>query len=292
MDQPFTVNRWGMRDREHALGKSQGTTRIAVLGPSMVMGGGVADGETFPDILQSRLNAAAPDGLRYEVLNFGVSGYCLLQQLAILETRVSDFSPDVVFVTDTAEARSTVVRHLLDVAEARVPIPFPELERMMRELGVDRLGDRGVPIPFDTLRGVASAVGIRARMPYSEAERRLRRSADRFVGWTLQVLADRIRQHGAVPVFVALNIVTDAPADEPAIVAQAKAARFVVFNLFDLWQGRDHNALQLGDWDNHQNAAGNRLIAERLFELIQGHSSDLRTLSAPVEFATHQTSRR
>ena len=46
-DQPLTTNHWGMRDRDRLLAKPAGTYRIALLGPSHVMGSGVADGETF-----------------------------------------------------------------------------------------------------------------------------------------------------------------------------------------------------------------------------------------------------
>ena len=44
---PSSTNRWGMRDRDYAAAKPRGTLRIAMLGPSHVMGNGVADGETF-----------------------------------------------------------------------------------------------------------------------------------------------------------------------------------------------------------------------------------------------------
>ena len=107
MDQPLTTNRWGMRDRDYLLAKPEGTYRIALLGPSHVMGAGVADGETFADFLEERLNrSAAPEtNIRYEVLNFGVAGYSLLQQLAMLEERAVMFQPDAVFITNSPGAQ-------------------------------------------------------------------------------------------------------------------------------------------------------------------------------------------
>ena len=56
LDQPLTINRWGMRDRDYPLAKPGGTYRIALLGPSHVMGSGVADGQTFADYLEEELN--------------------------------------------------------------------------------------------------------------------------------------------------------------------------------------------------------------------------------------------
>ncbi len=111
LDQPLTVNRWGMRDRDTSLEKPPGTYRIALLGPSHVMGSGVADGETFADYLEERLNqsAGAASPVRYEVLNFGVAGYSMLEQLAMLEDRVFAFQPDAVFVTDSPRAAGPIV---------------------------------------------------------------------------------------------------------------------------------------------------------------------------------------
>ena len=118
--------------------------------------------------------------------------------------------------------------------------------------------------------------GINTRMPWREAERRLRHSADILVQWTLVQIAVLTREHGAVPVFVALDNVVDPPADDLRALHDAAAAGFLVFNLFDLWKGRDQHALGIAAWDKHPNAAANRLIAERVFELIQHHRVELQ----------------
>ena len=89
--QPFTTNRWGMRDRTTRRRSRAGTLRIALLGPSHVMGNGVADGETFESAgrgaAQPRVRGR-PRTSAFEILNFGVDGYSLPQQLAMLEDRV------------------------------------------------------------------------------------------------------------------------------------------------------------------------------------------------------------
>jgi hypothetical protein len=281
--QPLSVNRWGMRGGDIRLAKSPGTYRIAILGPSTVMGSGVADGETFPDLLEQRLNATARGPLRYEVLNLGVVSYSLLEQLAMLEDRVFQFQPDVVIVSDTATPQMRVVMHLLSVVAAGIPIPFPELQQLVRDVGIEAVGHQGIPVPFDWLRSITSELGVATRMPWTEAVRRLHSSCDRVVSWTLRAMAERIRAHDAVPVFVALDLVGDAVANEPRVILDARAAGFVIFDLLRIWQGRDYNAFRLSDWDSHANAAGNRLIAERLFELIQSHNRDLRAPSTSID---------
>lgn len=292
LDQPLTVNRWGMRDRETPQAKPAGTYRIALLGPSHVMGSGVADGETFADLLEERLNQAAgpASAVRYEVLNFGVAGYSLLQQLAMLDDRVFAFEPDAVFVTDGPRGKSPIVHQLLDVLERHVAIPYPGLEALLRGSGVTALGDPGIAVPFAHARSLLAAAGVKTRMPWREAERRLRLQGDSLVDWTLAELADDVRRHGVRPVFLALDNVVDPTPAGSALVKQAERAGFLVFDLFDLWQGRDQPSLRIGSADRHPNPAGTRLIAERLFGLIQQHHVELRIdmEAAPARAASNK----
>jgi hypothetical protein len=278
MDQPLTTNQWGMRDREHPLVKPAGTYRIAVLGPSHVMGSGVADGETFSDFLEERLNGQTKPGTNicYEVLNFGVPAYSLLSQLFMLEDRAVKFQPDAIFITDGSRFKSAVIGHLLGVVLSRTSIPYPDLHALVSRTGVITSAGHGVPIPFASLRTLVTSLGLPARMPWREAEHRLRLIDDDVVRWTLGHMAAMIRKNGATPVFVALENVVDPPSEKIRALPEATAAGFLVFNLFDLWQNRDKSVLRIAASDNHPNAAANRLIADRLFELIQQHRPELR----------------
>jgi len=274
-DKRFVVNRWGMRDSEIELAKPANTYRIAILGPSHVMGSGVANGETFPDFLEARLNSGNSTTL-FEVLNFGVAGFSLVQQLAMLEDRALQFQPDAVFITDSPRADFPIQGHLLNFIAAGHTIPYPELDALVRTTGVYSVANKGLPIPYETARSIFGAVGVKTRMPWVEADRRLRFVNENVVSWTLQHIADVSRQHGAVPVFVALDEVNDSPTVEVKAVRDAKSAGMLVFNLFDLWNGRDKPSLRIADWDLHPNADGYRLVAERLAELIDQHRADLR----------------
>src|SRR5215831_1006627 len=67
------VNVWGYRGP--TLGaKAANEVRVAVLGGSTAFGYGVRWNETFPYYLESLLNARAPRGRRYVVVNLGAPG--------------------------------------------------------------------------------------------------------------------------------------------------------------------------------------------------------------------------
>ncbi len=91
-----TINAHGFRDREYALEKPPGTFRIVVLGDSIVWGHGLPLADTFPKQLERLLDPDASG--RFEVLNFGVSGYSARQEVGIFRARAAAFHPDLVIV--------------------------------------------------------------------------------------------------------------------------------------------------------------------------------------------------
>jgi hypothetical protein len=90
------ANSQGFRDREHSLEKPEGVFRMLVLGDSITQGLGVRDDEAvFTSVLERELNERS-DG-RFEVLNFGVSGYNTQQEVETLRQKGLDYAPDLVF---------------------------------------------------------------------------------------------------------------------------------------------------------------------------------------------------
>lgn len=89
----ISMNRHGMRYREVQQQKPAGVTRVAVLGDSFVWGIGVSDHDRFTEMVEKR-----SDG-KFELLNFGVSGYGPIQYYLMFDEIVANFRPDIVLIT-------------------------------------------------------------------------------------------------------------------------------------------------------------------------------------------------
>ncbi len=260
----FSTNHWGMRDREYAEAKPPATLRIAVLGPSHVMGNGVGDGETFESLVEERWNRDVPAPYRsIEILNFAVDGYSLPQQLAILEDRVFRFAPDLVIATHYSSNIEMTEGFLLRVATESFAVTEPELRALLASGGLLDIGGNGLPIPFVWARRLAGAAGVPARMPFGEAESRARRLTNAVLEASFERLARMTRERGIAAAVLALNVVLD---DVPPVPFRASIDRagLPVFDLFDVFPEARRPSLRVSLWDDHPNADGHRLIAERL----------------------------
>lgn len=85
-------NALGFRDRDHALAKSPGTFRVAIIGDSIALGQGVRADEAFARVLEARLRRS---GIDAEVVLFAVTGYSTAQEFSLLDTAFR-YRPDLV----------------------------------------------------------------------------------------------------------------------------------------------------------------------------------------------------
>jgi lysophospholipase L1-like esterase len=91
------ISQAGLRDRDFPPAKPAGTLRIAVVGDSVAYGAGVSRHEAFARRLEQRLEQCArPDGPRFEVMNFGVTGYGVSQVAQVVRARALPYAPDVI----------------------------------------------------------------------------------------------------------------------------------------------------------------------------------------------------
>lgn len=94
---PVHVNSFGLRGPEIS-SKARDERRVLALGDSLIYGQGVADADTVPAQLEQLLNAEAPAGTRWTVVNGGHRAYDTHQELGLLEDLGQGLVPDVVIV--------------------------------------------------------------------------------------------------------------------------------------------------------------------------------------------------
>jgi lysophospholipase L1-like esterase len=91
----LTINSKGLRDREYAYEKPDGTRRILVLGDSFTWGYGVENDAIFTEVLERRF---AKEDQPWEVINSGVSGWGTDQEYLWFRREGIKYRPDLVIV--------------------------------------------------------------------------------------------------------------------------------------------------------------------------------------------------
>jgi len=125
------LNSAGLRDVEHKLEKLPGVTRIALLGDSSTEGMQVPLAKTYARVLNSALDAEHPG--KFEVINFGCSGYSTGQELIQLEKDVVGYAPDItVLLYNRGDALENVRNPLKKNVEPR-PYFYLDEDGRLRE---------------------------------------------------------------------------------------------------------------------------------------------------------------
>jgi hypothetical protein len=245
----LTTNRWGMRDREYERTPPPNTYRIAMTGPSFVMGLGVADGEDFGWLLEERLNLENRGGqyAGYEILNFAVPAYSALQDLMILEQKALAFQPNAIFFIAHQRDEEAVVKYLADRLSVGAELPYVDLIELARRAGVKP--------------GATKA----------EAERLLKPVGTEILSWTYGRIVEVSQAHDILPVWIFMPTLEDPLHEEEIthLTGLATESGFIVLDLSDAYDNQDLDALVVAYWDKHPNAKGHSLIAEELYQKLQ-----------------------
>ncbi|HEY0984734.1 SGNH/GDSL hydrolase family protein [Schlesneria sp.] len=249
--QPFSVNEFGMRDRNSlTFQKPEGTCRIAVVGSSIVMGYGVADDTVFSHQFENLLNQALPRSAhRFEVLNFGVGKQWAVQRTVRIQRKVFGFSPDAVFY----------FAHQDEFKELATPLA--QLVSYRKEL------------PSDPLKEVATQAGVTSRQPPGEVLSRLTRFNEEILRACYLTIVDECRRFKAVPVWIYLPI---PGADDREIREKlfpiATEAGFIVCDLSGWTKGETE---LFPGTEYHPNAHGHTLVAEALLNQVRSNPKTL-----------------
>ncbi|KAB0269761.1 SGNH/GDSL hydrolase family protein [Microvirga brassicacearum] len=247
-----TINRLGLRDREYSLEPEPNTFRIGLVGASHDMGWGVKDDETYENVVEDRLNRELGPltGYKFEILNFSYQSYRPTQKLAVIEQRILPLHPNLVlYVAGTVEPDWTF-RSVRNLVRNQLLDQFPFIKNAM-----DRAGIRPEALPEEDV--------LKSKLaPFAEETLRavFERFHDSTVSW------------GIRPALVLLEIPNDSRSRSKVFDRLATLAQSAKLPVIDL-QGsfsrvRDRQSLWVAPWDEHTNAEGHRLLAERLYSLL------------------------
>jgi hypothetical protein len=271
--QPFTTNRYGLRDREYTLEKLPGVFRIAVLGSSIDMGWGISTEDTYVNLLEDWLNAQARRrGLarRFEVLNFAVAAYSPMQRLEAFRRKAVKFEPDLVIYSATLLDTRLIEIYLGDLLKANVDVHYDFFRAALADARINASALRREP---DGQLADKTAIKAKLRPRYWE-----------FYDQTLGLLADDCRARG-VPL-VCLIIPRVGKADSPEFRAEPVArlrgiASHYAVPLFDLTSTFDNDdpaKLEIAAWDDHPNARGHRRLFRALARALNHDPTLYQTL--------------
>jgi alginate O-acetyltransferase complex protein AlgI len=249
-----STNRWGMRDQEYDKAPDSGTYRMSLLGASTEMGWGVEDNETYESLVEARLNRdlAGKGYKKYEILNHAVPGYYPLQQAMVVEKALT-FRPHTVLYMASGRELSRSAAYLAEAVNKKIELPYPGL------------------------RAVATEAGLESGMPEDEAVRRLKPYREKLLSWLYEHIVTACRAQGVIPVWVFVPQIYEGTWVEetrPALNL-AREHGFLTIDLSDAYEGVDTSSLKLAEWDEHPNARGHAILAERLYRALVENAEPL-----------------
>jgi hypothetical protein len=245
----FTTNQWGLRDQEYSRTKPPDTFRIAMLGSSHTVGAGVLMEETFPSLVEQRLNSGniGSPYRKVEILNFASAGDSIVRRFTRFQKKALDFDVDAVIDMSVSGEAHLAVRNLRDAVIAKIPNLDPAL--------------------LDIVKRAA----VTAKMSSDEIDNHLGPFADEillFAFRQLAIMADENNVDALVFVLPRLDD-TDAVYREEweSISKLAHEAGLRAVNLDGVYGPlNDRSKLKLASWDWHPNTEGHALLAERIFQ--------------------------
>lgn len=246
------TNSLGMPNPEYGYEKPPHTRRIALLGDSISVG---PYGSGYEALLENRLNQAdiTPEVSTFQILNFAVYGYSLVQSMDVALEKVSLFHPDVYLVEMSA------------------------LEVMGRAGWRTHIGNLIVSksdLKYDFLRQIVARAGVQPADHLPRIKTKLAPFRNTVIHWALEQIRDHARSEGA-QMIIALVV----PPVSPALVDEQltelgpalEGIGVPVVDLRDTFRPYTNlDELQvLPKSDIHPNARGHQIVFESLYAKLR-----------------------
>jgi len=243
------TNSLAMANPEYGVDKPAHTRRIALLGDSISVGPWE---HSYEQLLENRLNQSylTPDIQKYQVVNFSVPGYIVLQKMEVGIEKAPKFHPDV---------------YIVQLSSQEIVGPRKHIARLVTS---------GTDLKYDFLRRVTAQAGVQRDDHLPTIILKLKPFLTPITRWALEQIRDHATAEGAkmiivlVPVPIDVNV-TASDFDELHIAADTIGVP--VIDLRNTFKGQDLLALQVDDADIHPNVRGHQMIFEDLYNGLRAH---------------------
>ena len=187
--------------------------------------------QNMTQVAQATLNnMSVADSLRFEVLNFAVTGYHLPEQVKVTETTASAFDLDMLVITAHTDELRRIKRSLYKIVEAGHHREYPGLDEIITRAGLQELPGR------------------------IEFERRATPFLPEIYEWGLHSIASYCKARNILPVMAYLFIPesnNDPEKEFEELSEFATAQGFTMINLSEYVKDMKEADMKIAKWDGH-----------------------------------------
>ena len=238
----FRTNSYGLRGPEISLIPKENTNRIALMGGSIELGGGVPYEETFSQIWQQGLNEHHNESTSFEVVNFAVTGYHLPEQVYLMKHKVMAFKPNVIVYTAHSNEKLRTLRGLYQIFLA------------------------GYHLEEEFIRDLILRADIEPNIDRRIFEQKLLPFADELIEWGLKIIYEIGQRQNAemLWIYVPSGMDNSVPGEKEELMKLAKKIGFHIIDLQPYYNTMQETELMLAPWDNHLSLKAHQVYGKGL----------------------------
>jgi hypothetical protein len=241
------------------------------VGDSVSRGQGAPFQGNYEALLEQQLNTShqRPGISRFEILNFAVGSYNITQEMDVALEKVPKFSADV---------------YVVGLTHLSVYRAWGQHITMLMQSGID--------LKYDYLRQLARDAGLDPREPVGVFDAKLARFRLPTIKWALGQIKQQAKQHGAQVIVLLIPIADNSAGTKESFLGVPEILKDLNLPAIDLLDSferfSDLSPYRVSEHDSHPNAAGHRVLFERLYEKLRTNPAAWQAITG--ERATPDTS--
>jgi alginate O-acetyltransferase complex protein AlgI len=252
-DKWVETNEWGMRDKSYELIAPINHYRMAIIGGSFEFGSGVSNEDVYEKIAEDSINnMQIPKGYEeYEILNFSVNAYTLIQYLKVVEDQIVLFKPDVLMIA----VHPGVLNRTID-------------------RGISSLVTREIDLEYPFLKSIIAKAGITSKISEREVLKKLIPYKEYISDSCLHFISKICDENNIIPSIIFLEPFGNK--EHEFLSTISKKYGFIILDLQYPYKQFPDRVIRVGLTDRHPNKLGHQLIGEKLVEQLILHNKDLK----------------